>query len=112
MILYHTLTIQLIHLMHQKGSAHCLNFCAVVMVTEKIARVKSDRTAAIPVAASRALNRFLFQLLIIRHKSNAAQYMNGWVQTNNLNIHFDKCVMFSLRKGLKQLLTYQVFSSI
>lgn len=34
----------------------------------------------IPVAitvASRALNSFQFQLLIILHKFNAAQYMNG-----------------------------------
>lgn len=87
----------------------------MVTVTIKIAHVKSDRTAAIPVAiaaASRALNGFLFQLLIILHKLNAAQYMNGWLQTNNLNIQFDKCVTFSLLKGLKQLLTYQVFSSI
>jgi len=50
--------------------------------------------------------------LIILYELNAAQYMNGWFQTNNLNAQFDKYVMFSLLKGLKQLLTFQVFSSI
>lgn len=44
----HLHAVQLIHLPHQKVSARCLNLCTVVMVTEKIARVKSDRTAAYP----------------------------------------------------------------
>lgn len=46
--LLHLHAVQLIHLLHQKVSARCLNLCTVVMVTGKIAHVKPDRTAAYP----------------------------------------------------------------
>lgn len=47
-LVLHLHAVQLIHLLHQKVSARCLNLCTVVTVTEKIAHVKSDRTAAYP----------------------------------------------------------------
>lgn len=36
----HLCVVHLIHLLHQKISARCLNLCTAVMVTEKIAYVK------------------------------------------------------------------------
>lgn len=102
-----------VHLPHHRVSARRLNLCAVVTVAEEAAHVKSDRAAACPCChhcCSRALSSFLLQLLIT-HKPNAAQDTNSWFQTNALNAPVDKFVTFSALKGLKQQLTFRVFSS-
>lgn len=101
-----------IPLPHHSVSAQCLNLCPVVTVA---ARVKSDGAAACPCCQHccfKSSERVSVPALGRSHKPNAAQDMNGWFQTNALDTAVDKFVMFSALKGLKQRLTFRVFSSI